>query len=193
MTTKPRSPRFARKSDRMINPGVSAAELRCDMACAPLDNLARQMDAKYGIDRLVTLVTPALADRYGAAIAHLHSVYDVADHAQTVAAATNCMKGLNAMDAEATALGHKPADPRVWMIELDDRKYGFVEDAAFVAIAERNNPGVKIATLRMAVVALNPERFGMVAAVFAAFPGATVTAIRPQSQLAEELNDDLPF
>lgn len=193
MTTKPRPPRFNKKSDRMITPGASAAEIRCDMACAPLDNLARHYDAIWGIDRLVTLVSPAMAEKYGAAIAHLHSSYDAEDPAATVAAAANCMKGLDAMNAQAIAAGHQPADPRVWMVEIEGHKYGFVEDAAFVAIAERNNPGVKIATLRQAVVALNPERFGMARDIIAAFPGATITAIRPRSQLAEELNDEIPW
>jgi len=193
MTTKPRPPRFAKKSDRMITPGASAAEIRCDMACAPLDNLARKYDAIWGIDRLVTLVSPAMAEKYGAAIAHLHSSYDAEDPATTAAAAANCMKGLDAMNAQAIAAGHQPADPRVWMMEIDGHQYGFVEDAAFVAIAERNNPGVKIATLRQAVVALNPERFGIPRDIIAAFPGATITAIRPRSQLAEELNDEIPF
>lgn len=193
MTTKPRPPRFNKKSDRMITPGASAAEIRCDMACAPLDNLARHFDAIWGIDRLVTLVSPAMAEKYGAAMAHLHSSYDAEDPAATAAAAANCMKGLDAMNAQAIAAGHQPADPRVWMVEIEGHKYGFVEDAAFVAIAERNNPGVKIVTLRQAVNSLVITQNAVVDAAVKHFPGATVTAIRPRSQLAEELNDEIPW
>lgn len=193
MTAKSRPPRYTRKSDRMITPGVSAAELRCDMACAPLDNLARHYDAVWGIDRLVTLVPPAMAERYGAAIAHLMSCYDAENPADTAAAAANCMKGLDAMNAAAIAAGHKPADPRVWQIEIDGRIYGFVEDAAFVAIAERGNPGVKIVTLRQAVNSLAITENAVVDAAVKNFPGATVTAIRPRSQLEESLDDEIPY
>jgi hypothetical protein len=97
------------------------------------------------------------------------------------------------MDAAATAAGHQPADPRVWQITIDGRHYGLVEDAAYVAIAERNCPGVEIITLRQAIVSRFPDRFGLAAEVFKHFPGATVTAIRPQSQLAAELNDEIPW
>jgi len=193
MTAKTRPPRFKKKFDRMITPGASAMEIRCDMACAPLDNLARQMDARWGVDRLVGLVPPAIAERYGAAIAHLHSVYDAEDPAQTAAAAANCMRGLQAMDAAATAAGHQPADPRVWMIEADGHRYGFVEDAALVAIAERNNPGVKIVTLRQAANSLAITQNAVVVAAVVNFPGATVTAIRPRTQLEEEIGDEIPW
>lgn len=193
MTAKSRPPRFNKKSDRMVTPGASAMEIRCDMACAPLDNLARKYDTVWGVDRLVTLVAPAMAEKYGAAIAHLHSAYDAEDPAATAAAAANCMKGLDAMNAQAIAAGHQPADPRVWVMEVEGRKFGFVEDAAFAAIAERNNPGVKIVTLRQAVNSLVITENAVVAAAVKHSPGATVTAIRPRSQLETELADFIPF
>lgn len=188
-----RPPRYDRKSDRLITPGASSAQIRVDMACAPLDNLARKYDTVWGVDRLVTLVAPAMAEKYGAAIAHLLSAYDAEDPAATAAAAANCMKGLDAMNAQAIAAGHQPADPRVWVMEVEGRKYGFVEDAAFAAIAERNNPGVKIVTLRQAVNSLLITENAVVAAAVKHFPGATVTAIRPRSQLETELADFIPF
>ena len=188
-----RPPRYSRKSDRLISPGATAAEIRCDMACAPLDRAIREADAKWGVDRLVTLVSPTTAEKYGRAMAHLLSCHDASDPVSAAAAAANCIKGLAAMDAEATAAGHKPADPRVWQITIDGKHYGLVEDAAYLAIAERQNPGVEIITLRQAVVGRFPERFGLVSNVIAAFPGATVAAIRPRSQLAEELDDEVPF
>jgi hypothetical protein len=163
------------------------------MALAPLDRAAEAMDAKWGVDRLVTLVSPETAAKYGRVMARVVTAHDRNDAASIAADAAVAVRGLAAMDAEATAAGHQPADPRVWQITIDGRRYGFVEDAAYVAIAERNCPGVIIVTLRQAVVALHPERFGLAADVMAQFPGATITAIRPRSQLAEELDDDLPF
>ena len=49
MTKKPiRQTKF----DRLMNPGASEAELRCDYAVAPFDRVALDMERIWGIDRL---------------------------------------------------------------------------------------------------------------------------------------------
>ena len=179
-----RPPRYSNKSDRLITPGATAAEIRTDMACAPLDRAVRIMDEKYGIDVLVGMVSPASAERYGRVIARLMDRYNAGDAEGAAADAAIAIRGLAAMDAEATAAGHTPADPRVWRVTVNDVEWGFVEDVSFVAIAERNNPDVKIVTLRQAANA-------MAAATQA--PIATAAPSRPRSKLEEELNDALPF
>ena len=97
------------------------------------------------------------------------------------------------MDAEATAAGHLPADPKVWRVTVDGVEWGFCEDASYASIAQRNNPGVRIVTLRQAANALAVTQAPAVAAVLTHFPGATVTSIRQRSQLEEELSDEIPF
>lgn len=187
------APHRQKKADRMLHPGASAASIRCDYAVAPLDHVAREMDRKYGVDRLPSLVTPAMAEKYGGAMAHLNACLDAENADECAAAAANCIRGLHAMDAEAARLGHAPADPRVTQVEVDGVAYGFVADMAFVEAAERAHPHLRIYTLRQAVVALNPQLFGLAAEVIRVFPGATVTAIRKRSNIEEELDDEIPF
>lgn len=193
MTVKPRHPRYSNKSDRIINPGATSAEIRCDLACAPLDRAAREADAIWGTDRLVTLVSPTTAEKYGRVMARLMENYGAGNSEAAAADAAIAVRGLAAMDAEARAAGHKPADPRVWIGEVDGHVFGIVEDVALVAIAERANPGAKIVTMRQVINSLLITQDAIVQAALAAFPGATVTAVRQRSELEESLNDEIMF
>jgi hypothetical protein len=147
------APRRQRHGDRILQPGATAAETACDHAVAPFDRLARQMDATWGIDRLPELVSPETAAKYGRALGFLNEAIDAADPARTAAAATNCIRGMHAMDAEARAAGHTPPEPRVALIEHDGAVYGLVDDIRDWQAAERAHPGVVIVSARQAVVA----------------------------------------
>lgn len=187
------APRRQNKADRLMHPGASAAAIRCDYAVAPLDRAADEMNRKWGVDKLPSLVSPAMAEKYGGAMAHLNACIDAENADECAAAAANCIRGLQAMDAEACRLGQPQADPRVTQIEVDGVAYGFVADPAYLEAAERAHPHLTIHTLRQAVVALHPERFGLAAEVKRVFPGATVAAIRPRSTLEAVLEDEIPF
>ena len=71
-----RPPRYSHKADRLIVPGASPTEIRCDFACAPLDRAVRASDDRWGTDRLVGLATPETAERYGRAIVALMASYE---------------------------------------------------------------------------------------------------------------------
>lgn len=192
MTTA-RHPRYQKKSDRMMHPGATAAEIRCDHACAPLDRIARDMEAIWGIDVLPSLVSPTMAEKYGRAIAHLHASYDASNPADTAAAAENCIKGLQAMDAAARAAGHVPTAPAIWWTEEQGKRIGIVQSSADQARAMDANPGAHIFTAREAAVALRPAAFGLVDEIKRTFPGAEVSAIRKPTQLETELEDEIPW
>lgn len=193
MTAALRHPRYQKKSDRLITPGASNLEIQCDMAILPLDTLAREMDRKYGIDALPGLVSPALAAKYGAALGHLNASIASEDPAATAAAAENCIKGLRAMDAEATRLGHKPITPDVWEYQADDgTRFGVIREVGDWPAASAARPGLTLYTLREVANALSA--YGQsVAAVKDAFPGAEVVATRTRSIIEDYLNDELVF
>lgn len=189
MTAKPRQ-----KFDRLLAPGATAAELRCDYAVAPYDAAARDMERTWGIDRLPELVTPELAARYGAAMAHLNDCINEGDAGKVAAAAANCVKGLHAMDAEARKLGHHPAPADVLQFVHEGTRYGIlrrVEDWPPIAAAY---PDLTLVSLTEVGNALALYRQGTVlAAAHAAFAGAVVTASRPLTELERDLEDQLPF
>lgn len=187
------------KTDRLLNPGATSAEIRCDHAVAPWDRIATAMERKWGQGRLHGLVAPALAERYGAAVAHMHACMNAGDSAATAAAAENCIKGLHKMDAEAMAAGYAPPAITAWQIEYEGQKYAVIQDVQNWQLAEAQYPGWQIVTMREAAVALHAFK-GAIAAgniVKSAFPGAEITAIRnkPKTEgpIEDALDDFVPF
>mgnify|MGYP006235355241 CR=1 FL=1 len=89
-----------KKGDRIINPGATKDNIMVDMAVVEFDRMAAEMDRKWGIDRLVDLVTPEMAIKYGQALARLNeAVSDGSDGKLALRRANDCVRGMLAMDA----------------------------------------------------------------------------------------------
>jgi len=175
-----------------MRPGATDIEIRCDHACTPLDRAAIAAETKWGIDRLQGLVAPATAEKYGSAMAKLNAAIAAGDPVETAARAAVCIRGLAAMDAEATAAGHAPVPPLVWQYEYDGHRFGIIKDVRDWPPVAAACPGLTLYTLREVAIALAAGR-NAVADVKAAFPGAQISAIRERTQLERDLEDDLPF
>ena len=189
--TAQRRPKRQRKSDRLINPGAGKVEIMVDHAVAPFDRAARAMEQKWGYDRLPELVSPELAAKYGAAVGHLNDCIAENDPDKTAAAAANCVKGLAAMDAAATA-ANAPLPGTLAEYDLDGFAFGIIEDAAHQVAIQRD--GVKLFTLREIAIALQAQYGEQVSAVKAAFPKATVTNIKTREPVTDwKRGDDIPF
>lgn len=189
--TAPARPRRERKADRLIVPGATADEIACDYALAPFDAAALDSERRWGIDRLPELVAPELAAKYGAAVAYLNDRINAADAAGTAAAATNCIRGLAAMDAAARAAGHQPLPAEVWIGEVDGHRFGVTRDLRDWPALAAAYPGLRVYSLREVGNAL--AHYGqMVAAVKDQFPGAEAKP-RPPTQLETELEDEIPW
>ena len=185
-------PQRHHKGDRLMHSGAKPDEIACDFALGPFDTAARAMERKWGVNRLEGLVSPDTAARYGSAIAKLNTAIAANDPADTAARAAVCIRGMAALDAEATAAGHRPIIPEAWEIDVDGVTCAILrDDAAWPAFAAAR-PGVRVYSLREVSNALAAYG-GMVAAVKEAFPGARVTAVRERTQLEKELNDEVPF
>ena len=190
--TNPKRPQRQRKSDRMIYPGASAADIRCDYALAPFDRLATQMDRRWGVDRLVELVTPEMAERYGSAMAKLNDAIDSHDPEQVTLRAGVCMRGLQAMDLAATQAGAEPASDDVWLLSAGGHRFGLMRDARGWQRAQDRHPDVELVSEREVVVALaywQASRVGQtVEAVKKAIPGAEVVDI-----MKTKFEDEIPW
>ena len=184
-------PNRTRKDDRLTHRGVSANEVQCDLALGPFDRMARETDARWGVDRLPELVSPETARRWGVAMANLNAAIEANDPDMTVARVNACLRGFAAMDAEATAAGHQPIPPAAQEIEVDGKLSAVLWDAdqwpAYAAL----RPGVRIYTPREVANALAAYG-GTVAAIKDAFPGASI-AYRKPTPLEAELEDEIPW
>lgn len=192
MNAQAKRPRRERKGDRLLNPDARRAEIQCDYGVAPLDRVASEYDRKWGIDRLPELVSTETADKYGFSIGKLNEALAETDPEQTKAWAAVCIRGLHAMDAEATKLGRKPASGKYLEYQLDGWKFGILFDDMEWQTAQAERPDLKFFSLREAAIALRTKMdTGPIAEIKKHFPGAQVVEHRrtPMEQL---LNDEIP-
>lgn len=189
---RPKRPVRQRKADRVLHSGVTQEEIRCDYAVAPFDHMAHAMDRKWGVDRLVELVPPEMAERYGAAMAKLNAAIDAADPEQVSLRAGVCMRGMAAMDKAATEAGAEPASQDVWLVQADGREFGLLRDARAWQSVQEKHPGVRLISEREMILAIEMYQRSlagqMVQSVKDSFPQADVIKI-PN----DNLEDELPF
>jgi hypothetical protein len=191
---KTKRPTRQRKADRLINPGRAPEEIQCDFAVAPFDRMAHDMDKKWGVDVLVELVSPETAAKYGSALTKLHAAIDAHDPNMTAARAAVCMRGMQAMDAEATAAGKAPAADDVWILAFQGKQVGLLKDARSWQRVKQTHPDLELITEADAILALEfyaQSKLGeMQAMIKQDFPQAEVVRFKLKN---EGLEDDVPF
>jgi len=183
-------PTRQKKDDRILHKGATANEIKSDLALAPFDAAVREMDKRWGVDRLPELVSTESAAKWGKAMAGLNAAIDAQDPDKVKFWCEVCIRGLSAMDAEAVALGRQVSDPDIWEYELDGTVFGIIADNREWPAAYAKRPGIAIYTLREVAVALQAHKNGLVNAAKLAFPGAEIKAIRRKP---EDLEDEIDF
>lgn len=178
-----RRPTRQKKSDRILHGGVKRAELICDMTAAPLDHKIAEMDRKWGHDKLVELVAPETAQKFGYALAKLYEAIDAGDAEKTAQWTGVCVRGLETLDREATERGAQRASEGVLEVELNGKVYGLLMDARSWDSVREARPDLVLVTPREMAVAVEWWRAhglgAMHEAVKQAFPGSEVIASRP--------------
>jgi hypothetical protein len=183
-------PTRQKKDDRILHKGATANEIKADLSLAPFDAAVREMDKRWGVDRLPELVSTESAAKWGKAMAGLNAAIDAQDPDKVKFWVEICLRGLTAMDAEAVSLGRPVSDPMIWEHEYEGKVYGIIEDGREWPAAYAKRPGIAIHTMREVAVALHEHRNGLVNAVKLAFPGAEVKAVRRPKA---DLEDDFDF
>lgn len=185
------SPNRKKRHDRILGGMSSADEIRCDMVTGPLDEATRQMDRKWGVDRLPDLVGIQTADKWGQALANLNAAIQSGDVEITKARTAACIRGLAVMDAEAVAAGASTSDPDIWEAEHDGMRVGVIRDGVEWQAAAAKRPDLTIVFMKELVVALHAYRSALpvVNAVKGAFGGAHIVNIKNR----EDQEDAIPF
>jgi hypothetical protein len=100
-------------------------------AIQPLDEVARQMEDVWGINRLPMLVSPETAAKFGSAKAKLDQAIIDNDATEVAKRAAIQIRGWRAMDAEARASGASTVTTEAWTWRDDsDRPHAFVRTTA---------------------------------------------------------------
>lgn len=193
-TIKTKRPTRQRKADRLMHSGISPEEIACDYAVAPFDRVAYDMDRKWGVDMLVELVSPETAEKYGSAMAKLNAAIEAHDPKMTAARAAVCVRGMQAMDAEATAAGKQPASDDVWLLAFQGKQVGLLKNGRSWQRVKEKHPDLEVITENDAILALEfyrQSKLGeMQAMIQKDFPGAEVVRFKLKN---EELEDEIPF
>lgn len=176
--------------DRVLHQGSTAAQIKCDLCLGPFDNAVREMEKKWGVDRLPEIVSPESAQKWGKAMAGLNDAIQSEDPDKVKFWVEVCVRGLNAMDQEAVNSGQPVSDPQIWEYEYEGQVYGIIEDGRHWPAAYAKRPNMVIFTMREVAIALHAKRNGLVEAIKLAFPGAQISAIRDRGQ---NMEDDIDF
>jgi hypothetical protein len=176
--------------DRVLHGASTAAQIKCDMCLGPFDQAVREMEKKWGVDRLPEIVSPDSAKKWGKAMAGLNDAIQSEDPDKVKFWVEICLRGLKAMDEEAFNSGQPISDPQIWEYEYEGQIYGIIEDGRHWPSAYAKRPNLVIFTMREVAIALHAKRNGLVEAIKTTFPGAQISAIRDRGQ---NMEDDIDF
>ena len=152
---------------------IEQAEAVTD-ALRPLDRIAVEMEGKWGVGRLVRLVTPDMAARFGSAKDKLNEAIRSNDGQAVANRAAIMIRGWQALDKAATEAGCEALPLRTVAVQHNGRAYvvawdgGDVHKAAKLSRTPENV--VSVHELLVAYEALRNRLDG----VKQAFPGAEV-------------------
>ena len=189
---RPQRPKREKKSDHFISPDARPIESQCHASIAPMDRMALQMDAKWGVDRLVELVSPETASKYGSALGRLNEALRDLNAVAVARIAGVCIRGMVAMDKEATEAGHE-ASPLIGEYDLDGFHFGIVERTEDWKPIAAKRPDLKVFSLREIAVLLKSLQDTPVDKIKEAFPGAAIKSSKLSKAYFDDGGDDIPF
>ena len=186
------------RADALTNSGASSAQWAIASALEPLDKVAVETEAKWGIGVLERLVSPETAARCGSARKKLTEALNTDDWEEVAKRANVMIRGWRALEKEALAAGHVPNDlSQTWTMESDDgQKFVFVQHERDMGAAIKKFPDHTCWAMSEVIRVLAQHSLEAAAANRAkeVFPGATVVELRPpKSKWNEIASDEIPF
>lgn len=163
-------------------------------AMRPVDALAAEIELRWGVGKLETLVTPETAARFESARAKLSVAIFNKDVPLVVKRCGIMLRGWQALEAEAMKLGHKPAPPELWYAKAPE-EYGdeelqivIAKDNAAATLAHTDLPVYTVTEIARIVRSWrNQSQVHKIKGVFA---GAEVVRIYDEPIVDDE---DIPF
>jgi hypothetical protein len=182
---------YQNKKDRLLHDKQPVHHVAVDSALAPVDRLMYDMERKWGQDRLISLVSPETASKFGSAWAKMEDAISDYIPAEVIKRAGAVLRGLQVMDAEAEAAGAELAYGGVFVSQMSDgTPFGILVDGYDWRVARESYPDLQLFSLHEVGVALqHMQDWPGVREVKEAFPGAEVKKAR----LPKTYNDEVPF
>ena len=162
-------------------------------ALKPLDAVAADMELRWGVGRLETLVSPETAAKFEAAKAKLDVALHEKDVALVIQRAGVMQRGWAALEKEAIASGHEAVPPELWHVTApqeegkSEMRIVIAKDNSAATLAQTDLPVYTVTEIARIVRAWRAQMD--VHAVKDAFPGAEIVNIADN----QEFDDEIPF
>ena len=180
-----------RKHDRLLSGWHDAETVAADAALAPVDRLMFEMERKWGQHRLMGLVDPETASKFGKAWARMEDAITQQNVNEIIKRAAIVLRGVQAMDAEAEKAGAEPASGEVLVhCTPNGQEFGILLNAAEWRCAREQYPDLTMVTLDEVGFAIQNMLSSPIGDVKKAFPDAKIKEVRPRGKT---LDDEIPF
>ena len=161
---------------------------------ARLDAEVVEIEGRWGVDRLPVLVPPEMAAKFGSAQAKLNAAIESCDLNAVVQRAAIMLRGWQALNDWASACVNSDVEREegVWGYRHGTKPYTVVleRSKAHREASRATDPALVVTVAELLTCWEARMDGGPVDAVKAAFPGASVTAVRQKSTV---LDDEIPF
>ena len=158
------------------------------------DDRVNDVERKWGVDRLIWVVGGDLRDRFEAQMDKLNAAIDKMEDVEHQVDVT--LRGVAALEQAAIANGAEPLTGEYWEAPMEDGKVMAITrngyEAGKVATENRDMVVYSIDEIAVIVSKWRQDKAGQITDIAKAmFPGAAVEKVK--TQLAKDLNDDIPF
>lgn len=181
-------------------------------ALRPLDQMAAQMESKWGHGRLEALVSPETATKFATVRERLNAAIDAGDAAAVANEAAIMWRGWQALDTEATRLGREPRPAGVWEIMGDDERVYRItltdeDKAGLCAVTAEPGERATVLSVEELLRVYRIESLAVVRKALETFPGAKIGDVRAAGSKGDEpgplftgepelgplIDDEIPF
>ena len=175
--------------DRMPLEEVPPITSQCFEALKPLDRVVREMEAKWGIEVLPSLVSPKMAARFEMARRHVDDAVRSNDPEAVAKKVAALMRGWLILDTEAEKAGNRPDEDKVWHVEADGWPIAICRTEKDLKGAAE---GHRVFTLDEVARLLQAHYRGVLEAK-KHFPASKVESVAVDSDFDWSKGDEIPF
>jgi hypothetical protein len=159
-----------------------------------VDERGKEIERKWGIGRLASLVPLDVADRYRAQQRKFNAAVWEYEPEQVRKHGEAMLRAYDKLDELATAAGHRHGPVEQWEFQANGQLVVLVQDIASTSRVDLQGREARVWSLEE--IANVIERHPILIAAKDAFPGATVHPDRPSREAQQRLDDlamDIPF
>jgi len=162
-----------------------------------VDQVARQLEQRFGLGKLERLAAPKLAVAFEQARQNFNDAIQGDDSSYLVQKANNLIEGWKALERSAIKDGHKPQSSKVWEFyapeDVGGQKYAIVDEVSDAASVEGDTRIYTLDEVARVIIGWENTKLGLMAAATKQnFPDAQIKSVK-YKKTNEVIDDEIPF